>query len=190
MRCPWTRWPRAGKSGRGGVCMEFAWIDASQAGDIAKLAVCLTSEIVARTGTRHFDVEVRRLTRLCEAYLRDGRYGVVAAFDAGRIVGFATLCESCSLYAEGAFGIVQEFYVQPEYRSQGIGERLVNELVTHARSRGWRRLELCTPPLPEFERTVAFYRANGFEVPGSSSAYCYCLRRVHHSVRRTLSAKS
>gem|GEM_PF-2146775 len=34
------------------------------------------------------------------------------------------------------------------------------------RSTTTQRLERCTPPLPEFERSVAFYQANGFEITG------------------------
>gem|GEM_PF-6435255 len=42
---------------------------------------------------------------------------MIAARDENRVVDFAALHESHSLYAEGAFGIIQECYVLPEYRS-------------------------------------------------------------------------
>jgi len=51
---------------------------------------------------------------------------VIAARDENRVVDFAALHESHSLYAEGAFGIIQECYVLPEYRSQQIGQQLLN----------------------------------------------------------------
>ncbi|MBB3061017.1 GNAT family N-acetyltransferase [Microbulbifer rhizosphaerae] len=146
--------------------MEIAVVEKSDAAEIAKLAVCLTSEIMERTGVTHFDIDEARATELCRNYLRDGQYQVVAASDRDRMVGFAALCESYSLYAEGSFGIVQEFYVVPEYRSRNIGSRLIDRMVDLARAKGWKRLELCTPPVPAFDRAVAFYRANGFEVTG------------------------
>jgi hypothetical protein len=36
----------------------------------------------------------------------------------------------------------------------------------HGTDRGWTRLEATTPPLPEFDRALRFYKANGFEVTG------------------------
>lgn len=43
---------------------------------------------------------------------------------------------------------------------------LLKKVAEHAQSLGWKRLELCTPPLPEFARTVNFYAENGFEATG------------------------
>ncbi len=146
--------------------MEYKLLDVSKAEEIAKLAVCLTSEIIERTGIQHFDVDVPLAIKLCNDFISDGHYQVVAAFDNEIIVGFGALCESRSLYAEGVFGIIQEFYVSPMYRSQNIGKHLIKKIVEHAMSKKWKRLELCTPPTPEFDRTVAFYQDNGFEITG------------------------
>jgi len=33
-------------------------------------------------------------------------------------------------------------------------------------SKGWTRLEVTTPPLPAFERTLAFYEREGFAITG------------------------
>ncbi|MES9901686.1 MAG: GNAT family N-acetyltransferase [Sedimenticola sp.] len=146
--------------------MNYKVIDKSQAEEIAKLAVCLTNEIIERTGIKHFDVDVPLAVSLCQSYVSSGLYSVIAAFDEDKIIGFSALCESRSLYAEGTFGIVQEFYVMPNYRSQEVGKELIKEIVNFAKNEKWKRLELCTPPLPEFDRTVAFYQANGFEITG------------------------
>ncbi len=37
------------------------------------------------------------------------------------------------------------------------------ESTTH---RGWKRLEVTTPPLPQFDNTLAFYRREGFAITG------------------------
>ena len=128
--------------------------------------MCLTSEIMQRTGLNAFDIDNVLAKRLCEEYVTKGLYTVIAAFDNDNIIAFASLCESHSLYTEGAFGIIQELYVMPEYRSQSIGKDLVREIVEFAKTKDWKRLELCTPPLPEFERTFEFYQDNGFERTG------------------------
>lgn len=146
--------------------MEIVNVEADAAAEVAALALALTREIMQRTGARHFEVELAGLTTLCQRLLAEGRYSVLAVRETDRLVAFAALCESHALYVGGAFGIVQEFYVLPAHRSRGLGARLLGAAVDTARARGWARLELCTPPLPEFERTVAFYAAHGFEVTG------------------------
>lgn len=135
---------------------------------IARLAKALTDEISGRTGARHFNVALESTRKLCRTLMEQGKYRVLLAVDSGseRPIGFATLCESYALYAEGSFGIIQEFFIVPEFRSQQVGAQLLERVVAEAGKLGWKRLELCTPPLPEFERTLGFYTANGFEVTG------------------------
>jgi GNAT superfamily N-acetyltransferase len=146
--------------------MEYKLVDVTNSKEIAKLAVCLTNEIIERTGIKHFNVDVPLAINLCDHFIKDGHYQVIAAFDNDTIVGFGALCESRSLYAKGVFGIIQEFYVLSEYRSQNIGKHLIEKIVEYGRSKNWKRLELCTPPVPEFDRTVDFYQNNGFEITG------------------------
>jgi GNAT superfamily N-acetyltransferase len=81
-------------------------------------------------------------------------------------VGFAGLSEGRALYAGGAMATVQEFYVARAFRNQGVGAALIHAATELARQKGWQRLEVCTPPLPEFDRSLAFYERNGFEVTG------------------------
>ncbi len=133
----------------------------------------LTNEIIERTGTKHFDVDIPLAESLCRKFLEQGQYTVIAAISDDEIVGFGALCESHSLYAEGTFGIIQEFYVLPEWRSRFVGKELLSHIFQFALDRGWKRLELCTPPLPEFNNTVSFYKDNGFEVTGG-----YKMKRV------------
>lgn len=135
---------------------------------IAAMAKALTDEIIGRTGTAHFDLDVLQTAVRCREFLARGIYTVFLAVDedAQKTTGFAALCESHALYAQGAFGIIQEFYVESGSRSRGIGRQLLAAAAAHARQRGWKRLELCTPPLPEFERALAFYGSHGFEVTG------------------------
>jgi GNAT superfamily N-acetyltransferase len=133
---------------------------------VAQMATALTGEIVERTGIQHFDINLAESTQLCFRLMSEHRYIALLATDAFKVNGFAGLCESCALYTGGTFGIVQEFYVVPEARSSGIGRALLGAAVEYGRSRGWRRLELCTPPLPEFARSLEFYEHNGFEVTG------------------------
>ncbi len=139
----------------------------SDAAVIAAGVKALTDEIMARTGAPHFDVDAAQLEEDCRDFLEGGRYTVfLAEGPAASCAGFAAVCESQALYVGGRFGIIQEFHVAPEYRSAGIGRRLLDAVAAHGARLGWKRLEMCTPPLPEFERTLAFYRRNSFEITG------------------------
>lgn len=135
--------------------------------DVTAMVLALTGEICRRCGVAHFDLDPAAVSGRCAEYLERGVYTVlIARSEDLRAIGFAALCESHALYAGGAFGIIQEFYVVPPWRGRGVGGRLVEESCIVARARDWVRLELCTPPLPEFERTLAFYRKQGFDVTG------------------------
>jgi GNAT superfamily N-acetyltransferase len=133
---------------------------------IAKMVKALLEEIMAVTGAAHFTLDFAATLARCRDFLLSGEYAVLLACDGDETVGFVTLTETRSLYAGGAFGIIPEFYVNPEYRSRKIGAWLLAAVREHGKSRGWTRLEVTTPPLPEFERTLHFYQANGFSIAG------------------------
>lgn len=102
-------------------------------------------------------------------YLSDGTYDVFIAVDeslGSQAVGFASVYGSRAIYAEGIFGTIPELYVRPEYRQRGIGRKLIEALRALGVQRGWKRLEVTTPPLPEFQGTLAFYEREGFAVTG------------------------
>ena len=98
--------------------------------------------------------------------LEDGSYTVLLARDGERVAGFIALSECRALYAEGRFGIIPELYVCPEHRSHGVGRELMAEAKRVACSKGWTRLEVTTPPLPQFDRTLSFYERQGFSRSG------------------------
>ncbi len=139
----------------------------ADAEDIARLIGLLLDEIMEVMGERVFSFDVAQSSsQLCQ-FIHVGQYvAFVARENGGRMIGVVTLSESCALYAGGPFGIIPEFYVVPEWRSHGVGALLVAAAEVHARSRGWRRLEVTTPPLPQFERTLSFYEHQGFSVTG------------------------
>ena len=140
----------------------------SDAPQVARMVKALTDEIIALIGHEHFDVDETASAALSGEWLASGTYAAYLAVEdsSGSPIGLATVCESRSVYAQGVFGIIQEFYVAPPWRSQEVGARLVDACVRHGREAGWVRLELATPPLPEFARTVSFYKDNGFEPTG------------------------
>ncbi len=142
---------------------------ASDAAAITSLTGELLEEIQVAIGERvfRFDAALNQ-ARLVEA-LESGRCVVFLARNrhpGGESLGFLAMCEGFALYAEGTFGIITELYVRPPHRGRGLGRALLAAARNHGRRRGWSRLEVTTPPLPAFQRTLAFYEREGFAVSG------------------------
>jgi GNAT superfamily N-acetyltransferase len=133
---------------------------------IAEMVGELLGEIMDAIGVQAFNFDLPVTVERLGAFIRQEKYFVFAAWDGEMPVGFVTLYESYALYAEGAFGTIPEFYVRPAYRSQELGLQLLSQAREFGRSRGWTRLEVTTPPLPQFDKTLAFYEREGFAVTG------------------------
>lgn len=82
--------------------------------------------------------------------------------DDGDPAGVITVVESLSLYAGGYIGVINELYVMPDYRSEGVGKMLLDAVKDLAEEREWKRLELTTPG-EEYEKTLRFYEREGFD---------------------------
>jgi GNAT superfamily N-acetyltransferase len=112
----------------------------------------LLCEIMEATGESYFNVDEARLQAQAHSFLAGGSYVVLLASNSENAekLGFLGLFEGHALYAGGVFGVIPELYVRPAFRSQGIGALLLDHAVEYGISRGWKRLEVTTPPLPIF----------------------------------------
>ena len=128
----------------------------------------LLQEIMDAIGEKVFEYDESETEKRAKVLVEDGKYWVFIAQvkEPKSVVGFVSLSESYALYSEGAYGTIPEFYVRPDWRSKSIGKRLLQKAVGFGRDKEWKRLEVTTPPLPQFERTRYFYQANGFEIAG------------------------
>jgi len=92
----------------------------------------------------------------------DSLHSTLLAFnDDGDAVGVLTLVESLGIYAGGRVGVINELYVVPPYRSEGVGKILLDAAKKLADERGWQRLEVTTPG-EQYEKTLQFYEREGF----------------------------
>lgn len=109
------------------------------------------------------DLKADEIAERFEEIDSDERHSTVLAYDEenDEYVGLITVTESLALYAGGRIGVINELYVEPDYRSEGVGKMLLDAVKDLARERGWVRLELTTPG-DEFEKTLRFYQREGF----------------------------
>ena len=146
--------------------MKVEQAQVSDAPVIADMVGELLHEIMATIGSRAFSFDRDDTIARAKSWFAEGSYTIFLAIDGAETVGFAAIYESRALYAEGTFGTIPELYVRVHARSNGVGARLMAEVKRYAKTRGWKRLEVTTPPLPQFERTKAFYEREGFSVSG------------------------
>lgn len=127
----------------------------------------LLNEIMDATGADAFNFNLDETTARLNDFIEHGKYCVfIAHNEQSGPVGFISLFEGHALYAEGSFGVIPEFFVRPAFRSQSVGLRLVEQAKIFGRSRGWKRLEVTTPPLPQFDKTLVFYQREAFTITG------------------------
>ena len=126
----------------------------------------LLNEIMTRIDIKVFNFDLDATTKRLEDFIEKEKNYIFVAKDENETIGFITAYEGFALYTEGAFGTIAELYVKPAYRSNGVGKELINKLREFANSKNWTRLEVTTPPLPQFDETLAFYEREGFEISG------------------------
>lgn len=86
---------------------------------------------------------------------------VLGAFDGEDLVG------SMALDVTGAQGELRAVYVRPDRRGQGLGRRLLRDLLAEAKRQGVRRLDLSVASTNH--PALRFYLAAGFRSAGQPS---------------------
>lgn len=92
-------------------------------------------------------------------------WALVAEFN-DEVIATLNINECAAIYAGGAFGEISEFYIKPEFRSKGIGAKLIEAAKLFSADKGWPILEVGAPSPDEWQRTIDFYLKNGFSAIG------------------------
>lgn len=148
------------------MSIQFTIATDSDAEVIARFVIKLTEEICLKSNAKFFSINLEETVERCRKLIGDKDYGAIIGCMANQPIAISTFTESYALYAGGKIGVIPEFYVEPAYRSSGAGTKLISAVKDYGRNHGWSCIELCTPPLPEFERTLAFYESNGLTAVG------------------------
>src|SRR5438067_33869 len=96
---------------------------------------------------------VRRILALPHA-------GFLVAEAAGELIGMVQVTERFSTWRARPFFYLDDFYVEPAWRSRRVGTELLAAVVERARAAGCTRIDLDV--YAENRRALAFYLRNGF----------------------------
>lgn len=143
-------------------------VTVEQAETVAKMVAALLSEL---SGGKQ--VKVADLFAVTQEQIRS-RSGFFAyiGFDQDHDpVGVITVSTAVAIYAAGTVGTIQELYVASAHRSAGLGRLLLTTVVDLARTAGWNRIEVGAPAADRWQRTINFYKANGFSEIGPRLQY-------------------
>jgi para-aminobenzoate synthetase len=97
--------------------------------------------------------------------VEDPALGALLVAEAGtEIVGVLAASWQHAVHVPGRYGVVQDLWVSPEWRSRAIGRDLLEALAVFAREQGIVRLEVGLPQdsFVAIEATRSFYLANDF----------------------------
>lgn len=108
--------------------------------------------------------ELSALRAAVAAVVDDPRHGFVlmAQLSDGAVVGVAYASALLSLEHGGVSGWLEELYVLPPWRGQGVGSRLLAAVIDQAERLGWRALDLEVEAA--HRRAEALYRRQAFRL--------------------------
>lgn len=134
--------------------------------DVAAVAVAVEQLLEELGGRKPARAE---LEAEIEAALDDPAVGAtLVAETGGEIVGVLSASWQRALHVPGRYATIQDLWVDPERRSDGVGAGLVNGLADLCRAQGVARIEVGLPreSFDAIRATEAFYERNGFEQLG------------------------
>lgn len=97
--------------------------------------------------------------------LASGKYGqCIIAYDGKKAVGYAAFAEKDFGYRKSKYVEIENMGVDPNYRSQGIGKKLIDEIEKRAKKNGATKLYVSA--YFKNKRAISFYKSLGFYETG------------------------
>ena len=125
--------------------------------------VCLINELIVELGGPMLPVDEAISTT--ESFVADEHDGeIIVASQGAELVAVCTITYQPSIRTFGKYGIIQEMYVVPKFRSANLGAQIIEKAISQAKSVGCPIVELSTPP--DGARAEHFYRSVGFDQVG------------------------
>ncbi|MHB8242739.1 MAG: GNAT family N-acetyltransferase [Solirubrobacteraceae bacterium] len=89
---------------------------------------------------------------------------VLVAQCGGQLTGLLAASWQQAIHVPGRYALIQDLWVDPDWRSHGVGAALIHSLDVLAGEQGIAIVDVGLPRVsfPDLAATEAFYRANGF----------------------------
>ena len=130
-----------------------------KAGDVDR-AVAMMAKLYVDGGDSFNAVRAREST---ERLLGEPEFGGVWMIEMnGATAGYLVFVMGYSLEFGGRFGLLDELYLEEEWRGKGIGKQAIEFAAGQCRQRGWRALRLEVGH--SNERAKALYAGCGFDL--------------------------
>jgi GNAT superfamily N-acetyltransferase len=124
--------------------------------------VILVQSLLSELHKKDVDLNLECSVEVCSRIIANDDNRIFIALDKEKVIGVITVVQSMAIYAGGRFGIINEFYVLPEYRSCGVGNLLIEETIKLGKSKEWHRIEVGAPNENNWQRTIDFYIRENF----------------------------
>lgn len=118
---------------------------------------------MAQLNEQKLKTDARTIRRILAQFRRDSRLGfvLVAMGSQRQIIGVALGAAFLGLEYAGPSGWLEELFVAPQYRNQGVGSALIREFISTTTRLGWRAIDIEVDA--SNRRAAALYRRLGFE---------------------------
>lgn len=151
----------ASSEARSGAVTEWVVREAGEA-DVAAAAAAVGALLDELGGEAPAASELEGATRLL---VERPELGALLVADAdGETVGVLAASWVHAVHVPGHYGVIQDLWVRPDFRSRAVGRELVERYAEIARRHGAARLEVGLPKesFERIEATERFYLGNGF----------------------------
>ena len=125
------------------------------------LIISLLKELYIELGEEEESIQFLSET-LVASLIESGRTEAYFIRIEDQVVGIITITENQSIYAGGKYGLLDEMYIKPAWRSQGAGSACIAYLKEVAIKKEWKRIDVTAPTDEKWDKTIAFYKRCGF----------------------------
>lgn len=150
------------------VTRQSYQIRSAELTDIHGIVAGVCSLVAEIRGTPEFQLPATA-AEVCQRLI-EGKYpGAIFVAnpqgDNDSLIGLITLTVQETIHVGSSYLLIQELWVHPDYRSQNIGDNLIQTVETYSRQQGISRIEVCLPTheFSSFSNTYHFYQKSGFE---------------------------
>ncbi|MCE5238309.1 GNAT family N-acetyltransferase [bacterium] len=127
-----------------------------------KAIAAMVGELARQHGVEPDESRLGTAFEYALAHPSQVRYAVAQQGD--EVVGTVVLCDAYSTWQAAPYGTIEDFYVVPEARGQGVGTELLELMVQEARKRGYCRVELQVQE--DNDSAWKFYESRGLHFTG------------------------